>query len=256
MNIMHILRQLFWFRLALVGTVVFFSGFAVFCLLEIRSVAEAEQWTDRTNNVLDGIAEAESSMHLADYAGWIALLTPEATPQIAPFRNAALDKIDRLIQHPDNEPAQRDNFEQIRAALVIRFAAQDQQRASLKRSGSSLVFDVPVVEKAIEASRTVDRAFVTTRFDERALLLTRSELRNASHRRLLTGLIICALLACICSLGLAVRMIRELKLRREVGKMITKQKPGELPAWMQEIHEILEGADRERATIKHYSLTL
>jgi hypothetical protein len=234
------------------GTVVFVAGFAVFCFLEIRGVVEAERWTERTNDVLDGIADAELSMHLADYAGWIALLNPEAGTQIKPFRDTALEHLDRLIKRDDTELPQRQNFERIRTALVTRFAAQDLQRESLRRSGNTLTFEVPVVEKAINSSQTVDRAFAETRFDERALLLNRTEIRNANHRRLLSGLIICALLASICTLALAVRMIKELKLRREVGKLITKRKPGELPPWMQEIHQIIEGADKERANIKHW----
>jgi hypothetical protein len=251
---MHLLKQLFWFKVLTVAAVIAFIGFLAFTFSTVAAAHEATGWVKATTDRLSFLTEAHAAVNRAEDAAGRVMINPSDVPVAQMLRQDALARIDHLIAVSGDAPRTAANLQSVRNALIERFDAQDQQIASIERDGTRLIFNLVDISRAMEANRRIRDTFTRTRVDEHALLIERTGGRMTEIMRGLIASLICSALSILCSLAVFAKTQSELTRQRQIADHLKhlQENPKLLnEKWFDDMIDFIEQRNDEGKTLIH-----
>jgi CHASE3 domain sensor protein len=255
---MHILRQIFLFRMALWATIVVILGFIFTFAVGIWSVSESDKVITHAAAVLTRLSAAQTSVETAVNEARNMLFTGAYDQKrLKSLRDDASYHIDELDAVADGDEEQERNISDLRAAFNYRETLQDEQILTSQKGSGTVNINVGLGQALAKSVYDTERAVSEVRVHELKTLFERDLSRSAVQWRVIYLMITFMAASIGLTVYLFVHLIGELTYRRQIAEKLRQNThisiDGELQFGQQDINELLnviEQGERQVEAVK------
>lgn len=219
---MHVLRQILWFKVALVLAVIFFVGFIIVFAFGIGTVAEADEASQSASHILQSLSKVQQASDAAVNESRMALVADiDNGTLVAQLRDVALQLADQLLADVGGpNTIQGKNVMALKEAMMHRYFLQDEQLKKAVRENGQLVTDQQTSVNSAKVIFEVELQGSKVRNYELGQLFEKDVARSDFQWRIITWMIIFMVVSILAAIVTMILMLGELRYRKLIADRI------------------------------------
>lgn len=218
---MHVLRQIFWFKVTFITAVVFTILFTVVFAAGVGTVLEADRSTRKVATTLGHLARVQSAVDEAVTEGRRSMLSQGSeASRLATLRERAVQEVDALQAAVAVSQDQTNNVLLLRTTLLERFRIQDEQAALTSRTGESLVVKEGVTRETIRIGADFELGMAKIRSHELQEMFDADVRRSNTQWQVTRLMILFMTVSMTASLVFIMLLISELRYRYKISEQL------------------------------------